>query len=615
MHDNQAFDFETVQGQAVLCCFSDGTVLKHPTLDQMLSKLTRHNRKRRYFAWNIQFDCDAFLKELPLELIGDLVDAKPIQYKEYELNYLNKVNLKIKKGKKVIKVWDIAQFYMWHSLDSMAKQYLSKDDYKIDTEVVEKFKTTENNITYFTKHQDEIVEYCLNDARITKLLTDRFEHVCDVEGYDFQSPFSLGNLGMKYFAPYLTYVNGDNTYQIPRISGKRKSKNASFLANFESVYELIARGGWNDVFKRGKFYDVYDYDIVSAYPSIMKTIPYWDGEWINTLNEEEVLAADYGLVQCKIKNLSIPDFPSIYYYNNISFYDQKPMKWKNHSMIHCEVNKRWYPCALTLDHYKYLKSKADVHFEGAIILEPNPSYIGFFPLKKPTEELFKRKKEAEKPSIEREIAKKLMNSTSGKFKQKKHTKYTWWIYPHVYSKITRTVKETVLDLIEQNNAWKDVISVSTDGAVFNRKLSNVDLSGKLGGWECEEFENFVQVGNGIYYSYNEEENGKVKDYNQKIRGFNLEGKVNLKEALEKDKAKTIIPVSITRPIHLKEAYKHNKVLSIKDVNKFVVFDRHLDINKEIKRVWSDEFKDINDLLSGRVLESKAWEIRNAPKGI
>jgi len=615
MHNNQSFDFETIQGQSVLCCFSDGTVLLYPTLSQMLSKLTRNTQKERYFAWNIRFDCDAFLKELPVELLGDLLDAEKVEYGEYELNYLNKVNLKIKKGKRVTKVWDAAQFYMWHSLDSMAKQYLTKDDYKIDTEVVERFKTTDNTLTYFIKHQDEIVEYCLNDARITKLLTDRFERVCNEQGYDFKSPYSMGNLGMKYFKPYLTYNHGYETYQIPRISARHKRKNASFLKSFEEMFEAVARGGWNDVFKRGAFHNVYDYDIVSAYPSIMRDIPYWDGEWSESLNEEEVLGADYGLVVCAVRNLDIPDIPSIYRYNDVSYVNEQPIKWLNHSVIHCSVGKRWFPCTLSLDHYKYVKSKCETRFEGAIILEPNSSYTDFFPLREPIDELFKRKKAAEKPSIEREIAKKLMNSTSGKFKQKKHSKFTWWIYPHVYAKITRKVKEMVLNLIEENNAWDKVISVSTDGAAFDSYLEYVKLSDRLGGWECERFKNFVQVGNGIYYGYDDEENGKVKNYNQRIRGFHLEGKINLKEALEENRTKDIVPVSINRPIHLKEAYVHDKVFSIRDVNKFVAFDRHLDINKEIKRVWSEEFKDINELFSGKILESKTWDIRKAPKGV
>ena len=613
MFNNQSFDFETVQGRSVLCCFSDGTVLKYPTLDQMLAKLTTNTRKERYFTWNIRFDCDAFLKELPYDLIGQLFEDERVKYKDYELNYLNKVSLVIKKDKRVTKVWDTAQFYMWHSLDSMAKQYLSEGDYKIDTEVVERFKTTDNTLTYFTKHQDEIVEYCLNDARITKLLTDRFERVCNEQGYDFKSPYSMGNLGMKYFKPYLTYNYNGETYQIPRISARHKRKNAAYLKSFEEMYEAVARGGWNDVFKRGSFHDVYDYDIVSAYPSIMRDIPYWDGNWCQTMNEGEIYEADYGLVVCSIRNLNLPDIPSIYRYISNTITNDQPIGWLNHSVIHCTVEKRWFTCTLTLDHYKYLKSKCETRFEGAIILKPNSSYTDFFPLRKPVDELFKRKKEAKKSSIEREIAKKLMNSTSGKFKQKQHTKFTWWIYPHVYAKITRKVKEMVLNLIEENNAWDKVVSVSTDGAVFNSKLSKVDLSGKLGGWECETFKNFIQVGNGIYYGFDGEKEGKVENYIQRIRGFRLGGKINLKRTLEENPDKDKVLLRIIRPIHLKEAYTHNKVLSISDVNKFVSFDRHLDINKEIKRQWSDKFTDIKELFSGKVLESKSWDVTNLPK--
>ena len=66
-----------------------------------------------------------------------------------------------------------------------------------------------------------------------------------------------------------------------------------------------------------------------------------------------------------------------------------------------------------------------------------------------------------------------------------------------------------------------------------------------------------------------------------------------------------------RPLHLRECFVHKKMLKISDTNRFVPITRHLNINKEIKRQWFDKFENVGDMLSGRIIKSKAWEIKTA----
>ena len=50
-----AFDFETVEGNAVVIAYDDGDFIEFPTIDQILAKFTKDHRKHRYFSYNLRF--------------------------------------------------------------------------------------------------------------------------------------------------------------------------------------------------------------------------------------------------------------------------------------------------------------------------------------------------------------------------------------------------------------------------------------------------------------------------------------------------------------------------------------------------------------------------------
>ena len=614
MHNNSASDSETVNGNIVCWCNDSGKCLVTPTIDEILAFTTKNNRKRRYFFFNLMFDGDSVFKMLPLENLNELLGVQAnTQYKDYNLTYLGRNNISIstrKKGsKKRTMWWDLAQFYDFHRLSEMSKLYLPKEGWKQDSEVIQHFVSEEGNtLEYFYNHENEIKEYCVQDCITTKMLADHMEERMEEEGYDFTTPYSVGNTAMKYARQFL--INPANEkYPIPRIHPTHWSDENSEIRNLENIWEGIARGGWNDTFQRGKFDEIWDYDIVSAYPSIMKDLPYWDGKWEETKDITEIVKADYGLTDVNISNLKVPLLPETCMYFDDTIVNKKLTRWVNHTVLHCTINTQELHTTLTTDQLRYLSPISDIEVIGGWILKPNRGAEH----KKPMEDLINSligkkmnaKRDKGKKSVEYMLAKKMMNSMSGKFKQKFHSKYTWFFYPHVYSKITWDTKKTIADLITKNNAWEDVVSISTDGAVFAHPLKHVDLSGELGSFELIKLHDFVQVGNGVYWGYD-----KNNELIQKMRGFNI-FKYNLPELIESHPTETTVEIRDRRPLHLRECWRHHKKLSISDTNRFVKTKKHVDINKNIKRQWHEEYKDIADMLSGRILKSTAWEIRDA----
>ena len=614
MHYNESFDTETVNGECVVLCFCNSVgktdCIEYPTLDVFLERLMKSSG--RVFLYNLRFDAEVMLKMLPYENIKEMLDEDSTTiYKNYRIKYFTNSSFVVKDldTNKVVTTWDIARFYNYLKLEKAAKEYLSVGEEKMTSDVIEYFKDPKGNtLKYYEDNKEEITEYCAKDARVTKLLSDVFERSCEKQGYDFKNPYSIGNLGMKFFKPYLVYNYKGREFNIPRIHPCHYNYENPGLRLIEYTQELLARGGWNDCFKRGKFEEVWDADIVSAYPYIMRTAPYWGGKWIVVENKNDLDEYTYGHVICKLRNLKYPILPSLYQYFNESEILGSTVKWENHAIIWSTVGDKWVELVLPLPMYKYLDKHAQTKFQGATCLKP--TYEDVFPLKEPIDTLFKRKRDAKKGSMEYNLAKILMNGTSGKFKQKLHSDNTWFFYPHLYGKITWDVKEMVLDMIFENDLWEDLVSVSTDGAVLKVKPKKLNVEKKLGAWDLVKFSPFVQVGNGIYYGRDEEDKPIYR-----LRGFNM-GKTdkNLQQWIEGSPGKSVIKLETKRPLHLRECVKHHKKLKVSDVGRFVKIKKRLNINQEIKRDWSGQkFADIKEMLSGRVLESKPWDYSVATK--
>ena len=615
MHMNNSYDTETVNGQCVVLCFCNTNnktdCIEYPTLDAFLERLMKTSG--RVFLYNLRFDAEVMLKLLPLENIKEMLEEDSTTvYKNYRIKYFSNSSLVVKDldVNKTITTWDAARFFNYLKLEKAAEKYLPHGEEKITSDVIEYFKDKGNTLKYFEANKEEITKYCAQDAKATKLLSDVFEKSCEKQGYDFKNPYSIGNLGMKFFKPFLVYKYKGRTFNIPRIHPCHYNDNNPRLRTLEDIQELLGRGGWNDCFKRGKFDEVWDADIVSAYPYIMRSAPYWDGEWIFTNNESELEEYTYGHVACDLRNLKYPMLPSLYQYFNESEILGGTVKWENHAVIWSTVGDKWVELVLPLPMYKYLSKHADVKFKEAYYLEPTEQYKDFKPLEKPIDILFDRKRNANKGSMEYNLAKILMNGTSGKFKQKLHSDNTWFFYPHLYGKITWDVKEMVLDMIFKNDLWADIVSVSTDGAVLLSKPGKINVEKKLGAWDLVKFSPFVQVGNGIYYGRDEKDEPIYR-----LRGFNM-GKTdkNLQDWIEGNPDKSVIKLTTKRPLHLRECVKHHKILKVSDVGRFVEIKKRLNINQEIKRNWEgNKFENITEMLSGRILESKPWDYSVATK--
>jgi len=177
MRNNIACDSETVDGNIVCFCNSKGECLEHPTLDELLHFLTKQPTDNRIWLWNISFDFDGVFKKLPMENLAELFgDTNQTTYKEFRITYLGRNNVSISFStnghRRRVMAWDAAQWYDYHSLKDMAKQYASADSQKMESAVVAHFVSDNNTLEYYAEHAEEIKSYCIGDCRATKELAD-----------------------------------------------------------------------------------------------------------------------------------------------------------------------------------------------------------------------------------------------------------------------------------------------------------------------------------------------------------------------------------------------------------------------------------------------------------
>jgi hypothetical protein len=133
-------------------------------------------------------------------------------------------------------------------------------------------------LAWYHQDQEEFEQYAVRDAEIT---AKGYQAIRDkLSQYGLPMRNTVGSIYENYAAPQIKARDyGSQGYKLnrkwdPRRKFYRERLEPRALAqDFERSYF----GGRNELFGRGRFPgDVYDYDLVSAYGSVMENLPHWD---------------------------------------------------------------------------------------------------------------------------------------------------------------------------------------------------------------------------------------------------------------------------------------------------------------------------------------------------
>jgi hypothetical protein len=603
--DVYGFDTETENGKVFLIGYyskNNKEIHEGSDPDNVLKFLTQNKFRNTFnFFYNLTYDFQAIVKTLPYENIEELGKRNFTVYKKYYIKYIDNKLLsicKLPKKKKIVKFFDIAQYYNHMKLDTAGEKFLKINKVNLQDEGIDITRLSYNRYENDVVYRQTLRKYLFMDCEITYRLSEKMYSLM----LDYLKPKAF--YSQAYFSQQYFLENINKSYHLPNNHVLQYALNSYQGGRFETV-------------KRGFFKNTSIYDIKSAYPFWHSQVPEVNkGKW--KLEKEYDSNALVSLFKVKVDVNDLVISPLKYQLkDSLLIYPLGKMKELYVNKKEFEI-LREYSASLKIDNvWNYYDDEPEYPYKW---LEK------FYYLKE------KLKREGK--TTESWIPKILMNGFYGKMiqtiKQKYYTKelvegneenlvdYFVYnnqkIYEYQYYKAGQLFNPIVANEITANtrcqlfNSCKkymdNVIGFQTDSIIVDKKI-NLNEGNKLGDWNIENHnEELVIIGSGVYQVLNKDK-PKIK-----IRGFkkNLDIYKILKEN----------PMSKEHELQIKRNYKLKKTMKMKytdQVNKelltnndrFKLFNllkdetRTFNINFDRKREWKRPFKNFKDVLNSQII--------------
>jgi hypothetical protein len=545
--ESVGIDTETLAGQPFLIADSFGRTLVPKDLWDLLEFLTwRKYEGKICWFWNKRYDFEGAISFLNEHDLRELYREGKTRYGIFKISYIPdkffRISIPRSRGHRSFTFYDLAQFYSDH-LDNVARRLLGKSKAPID------YDRLENDPDYVVENFANIQEACVQHATITKELGDLLIQKLIKHRIPISRPYSKAYLAQRFFI---------NECFIP-FTRDRKI--------LEMGFDAYA-GGWFEVFKRGHFDRLYEYDINSAYPyEISKLIGIDLGKWV--FKKDLDLEATYGFIKCRI-NLNRSPHPIRFKFDGENFY---PLgKWDT---------------TITLDEARFILDHeiGSIEVKRACYYYPNTIK---HPFNWAVRNLYEKRRSASDPT-ENYLLKIVLNSIYGKFFQlnpSRKDEGRWQggkLFNPIYASIiTANVRLRILRAIVDDP--DKAVGVHTD-SVLSMEPLDIRLGDDLGDFQLKHKGEGIVLGSGIY---------QILGQKRACRGFTRS--LDLLELIERYPEADKFSIPQHRPIHLGEIITHSRKFTIDDLNRIETIPKVLDINFDRKRFWLGMFRRARDLL-------------------
>jgi len=235
-----------VTGYAFVVCDSDGRHVWIRSFEDVLDFFNHDDYAHCLLvAYNLNFDASVMLKWAGKAVCTELIDKNHVSLPNCVIQYIPSKYLQFRFGNNYIRIFDVAQFFQG-SLNYNAQTYLGSS--KIDVGSKEFFSEDYG--------RQDILNYCTYDAFLTKGLGEYVVNAFDKVGVRVTSLASPASVVESYMLDQLLLLN--HVRCVPR-------KALEFAIRSFS-------GAWFENFKAGYFPVTYRYDLVSAYPSVIRDL-------------------------------------------------------------------------------------------------------------------------------------------------------------------------------------------------------------------------------------------------------------------------------------------------------------------------------------------------------
>ena len=560
-----AIDTETYNGNIIVLADSDGNFIEHPdiTFENVAEFLFRHEYKWM-FCWNLSYDGDIIAK-----LLGDVLynykysGNLNFTYGTYKIRYIENKSLTISKGHYSVTVYDIAQYFDKAPLD---KAYTNNLKLPLPQEYIAmKARRSFFTLRYFRDHKKLVRSYCIQDCTHTKALADYWINTFH-QAYGF---YPNRWLSAGYLAEKVMIANGIN---IP------------YFHDIEYPIQKLARasfyGGRFEMLMKGLVGKAYDYDINSAYPYALTTIPdLTQGRWLDSEEiHPDAKLGFFHIVANVPSSVRVAPFPfrtswgMIFYpFGKFSTYVTLPELLAVRSLnLDAKINFK------ILEGYQFIPSSNND--------ESKYIFKNFILDQYRTRQQLK----LQDSPLERTIQ-LILNSMYGKMAQKTNVGRRMQIMgnlfcPVIASHVTGYTRAQLLSLTHTYGLEQDLVAYATDSITSKKALPSV-ITNDLGGLKLAEQSNdMFSIQNGFRRS-----NGKWK---LRGLGFDKEKKIEIEhiDTVETEDGRIVLILERKKPQRLKSAIRRGL---IEEVGKFKTFKREIDLNADTKRFWPERITTVH----------------------
>ncbi len=456
-HDFVAYDGEGWENKYVLLANSLGERIENPeglSTKECLEFLnTRYKKQVKRVGFAFGYDVNHILRDVPDDQILLLLRGKSIDYEGYRISYIPS-KMFVVNG---IKYYDVFGFFQTNFINVVRK--MLGPEYVSESLVAGKAGRGSFDQWEFEK----IIEY--NDEEL-RLLVEIMNKLRDA---------FLG-IGIKIYEWYGPGAVAKFWFKKHNINVHEKLNEHSWKALNSAYY-----GGRFEQISLGTFNDVWEYDIHSAYPSVMADMPYFT-EWTPV---RKFVDNPYSIWHITFDLRD--DFKTEYGHIKSTFC---PLPVRDHEGRICfpMVGKGWYwysEVKLVLDFFP----NAKITFHKGYIAKTEDKPFAW------VKDLYNYRLSLKETGNLSEYAIKVgLNSLYGKTAQKVGSNRFFSVAWAGY--ITSTTRAK-LARAGYENGPENIIGFATD-ALFSTKKLNLPISTNLGDWEESHFDKGIFFQSGIY---------------------------------------------------------------------------------------------------------------------
>ena len=475
-------------------------------------KTTKGLSSKEFFFWNLKYDCQAVLKLFSDDEILSIMNGGDEKIDE-KTGKVKKVPTRVKMGNYEVEIkylegkyfsihpknmmidnhrvgkcvwWDISQFYGKMRLQSAGEKFLNSSKVEVCFDGSKLDVTRLGEPEYRDFYREDIEKYAIQDAVLAGELARLKRQEFVDNDVRFIKPYSVANLSQR---------NMMDTCEIPTLNNFQKHhQGIQIIQRALTSY----RGGFFSTAGSGRFNDVQGVDLVSAYPYIMYNLPdITKGTWIqgscseswwNWIEKRKPHSMGYAEVYAVFER-DLPFYPLI-------------TKSKKNTMVGARIVRGWFTADEIAEAKKWPHIKLKI---GEWVKFVNDEVYPFRPF---IDRLYAMKMNAPDGSVERSVAKLILNSAYGKTIQNVEGNIGTLYNPMAAAVCTGATRARLAEIIRLNDY--QALSIATDGIIFPRKKLKVipprpiEAPFNLGDWEVEVQGDLLVQKSGVYSVINDD---------------------------------------------------------------------------------------------------------------